>query len=61
MDLIRNIASFSPQESARAVTALDDTLRSLDEVDRKTLWTRLRDGVARHERFKDAPRALKVT
>ena len=41
-------------QRARAVKSLDDTLAGLDEVGRKTLWTKLRNEVARHERFRNA-------
>jgi hypothetical protein len=58
MQLIHPIASFAPQERARAVAAVDDTLADLDDGGRKALWTKLRDEVARHERFEGAAWAL---
>jgi hypothetical protein len=54
MELVQRIVLFGPPERAQAVMALDDTLAGLDEVGRKALWTKLRDEVARHERFKNA-------
>jgi hypothetical protein len=58
LELIRRIASFASKEREYALTNLDATLASLNANDRKTLWTKLRDEVDRHERFKDAPWAL---
>lgn len=57
--LVKRIASFAPTERAKAVSELDQTLGSLDKEPRKALWTKLRDEVARHQRFAQAPWALK--
>jgi hypothetical protein len=56
--LVKRIASFAPAERARAVSEFDQTLGSLHEQPRKALWTKLRDEVARHQRFAQAPWAL---
>ncbi|HEY7299471.1 MAG TPA: hypothetical protein VH684_16315 [Xanthobacteraceae bacterium] len=58
--LVKRIASFAPTERAKAVSELDQTLGNLDERPRKALWTKLRDEVARHQRFAQAPWALKA-
>jgi len=58
MGLIGKIAGFAPRERSKAAAALDNTLANFDESERKPLWTKLRDEVARHERFKTAPWAL---
>jgi hypothetical protein len=59
LELVKRIASFAPTERAKAVIELDRTLGSLDEQPRRALWTKLRNEVARHQRFTQAAWALK--
>jgi hypothetical protein len=58
MELVPRIASFAPPHRNGALAALDDTLSALNGAERKTLWAKVRDQVARHERFKSASWAL---
>jgi hypothetical protein len=58
MELVRRLTSFAPQERARAVMALDRTLATLNEEERKVLWIKLREEISRHERFRSAGWAL---
>jgi hypothetical protein len=58
MVLVSRITSFAPRERELAVHGLEEALANFDDDGRKTLWGKLRDEVARHERFKSAPWAL---
>ena len=58
VELVNPISRFAPAERTQAIAALDATLAPLAEDRRKKLWTKLRDEVARQERFKDAAWAL---
>jgi hypothetical protein len=58
MQLVPRIASFPSVERDRALAALDDTLSLLGGTEHKSLWTKVRDEVARHERFSTATWAL---
>lgn len=59
LELVKRIASFATAERTLALSELDQTLQSLDEQQRKILWAEVREEVARHERFVQAPWALK--
>jgi len=59
LELVKRIAPFGPTERARAVSELDQTLGSLKEQQQRILWAAVRDEVARHQRFAQAPWALK--
>jgi len=59
LELVPRIASFSGPEREQAIVGLREALAGLDEDGRKAVWARVRDEVARHERFKDAQWALR--
>ena len=59
LELINRIALFAPTERAKAIRELDQVLGSLADDQRNVLWTKLRDEVARHQRFAQAKWALK--
>ena len=58
VQLVTPVSRFAPAERAQAIAALEETLAPLAEDTRKRLWGKLRDEVARQERFKDAAWAL---
>jgi hypothetical protein len=58
--VISKIATFPPEVRASAVSALNATFASLGDKERQSLWSRLRDEVARHEQFSTAKWALQA-
>ncbi|WP_346295757.1 hypothetical protein LRC39_23025 [Rhodopseudomonas sp. P1] len=56
--LIRGMSSFPPEPRGKALKALDVLFSNLADVERKGLWSRVRDEVLRHERFRGAGWAL---
>ena len=53
-ELIRGWSNFPPAEREASVAALEVTLDKLRAGDRKRLWLKVRDEIARHERFRTA-------
>ncbi|HEY5212215.1 MAG TPA: hypothetical protein VIJ38_04255 [Acidobacteriaceae bacterium] len=58
LELIPVIANFAPEDRPRAFEALDATLARLGEEQRQTVWGKVRDEVAKHEKFATAVWAL---
>jgi hypothetical protein len=56
--LIPTIGAFAPTERELAISALDSFMSHLSSGDLKPIWFKLRDEVARHERFKTTDWAL---
>ena len=54
LDLLPRIYAFAPPERQIAVEGLDQTMSKADPESLKRLWAKLRDEVARHERFSGA-------
>jgi hypothetical protein len=57
-DLVGRITAFYRPERELAFTSLDRLLEGLQGTPRKLLWTKVREEVRRHERFKAASWAL---
>jgi hypothetical protein len=58
LELAPRIASFAPKEREIAIKGLENAFGKLNDDERKVLWTKLRDEINKHERFKSAPWAL---
>ena len=59
LDLIPFLSRFAPAERDAALIGLDQAMRQATSEGLRRLWTRLRDEVARHERFSNAEWTLK--
>lgn len=57
-ELLRPMMRFAPEQRAKALQALDETLASATGDAREQLWTGLRSSLRRHERFPDAEWSL---
>ena len=58
LELIPGLSQFGSPERELAVRALDRTMARATAASLKRIWTKLRDEVARHERFQSAKWAL---
>ena len=61
LDLIPTLSQFAPAEREAALGSLERVMACAASDDLKRLWTKLRDEVARHERFDNAEWTLRAT